>query len=200
MKRAGWIVFAGMICMASAVNAQLRFGVKGGVNIATVRFDRDVIEPENITGFLAGPMVEVMIPVLGVGVDAALLYTQKGLGISGRGLKSNYLELPVNLKWKINLPLVKPFLAAGPYAGFRLAGGKRWEIDRLYDDVKGQIENRSFSAGVNFSAGVEVLKIIQVGVNYGWELTDNYQAFDAGNLGEYTGKSHLWSLSAAFFF
>ncbi|MDR3194644.1 MAG: PorT family protein [Tannerella sp.] len=184
----------------AAVQAQLSFGVKGGVNIATVKFDRDVIASHNITGFQLGPMLEYVKPSTGWGMDVALLFMQKGFEAYNRTVKNNYLEIPLNLKWKIMTPLVKPYASAGPYAGFRMGGRKIWEINDLYNDVKGQLKAGNFSAGLNFAAGVEVLSFLQVGLNYDWGLTGNYKAFDVSNPQEYTGKSHTWSLSAAVLF
>lgn len=188
------------LMLAVNMNAQFRVGVKGGINIASVKFDKGIVAPDNRVGFLAGPMVELTVPILGVGFDAALLYSQRGFNLNDQAIRNDYLEVPVNLKWKLSLPLVKPFLAAGPYAGFRLTGGNERQVDGLHHSVTGQIKNKNFSAGLNFSVGAEVLSTVQVGLNYSWELTDNYQAFEAGNINEYIGKSHLWSITAAFLF
>jgi hypothetical protein len=189
------------VCMTPvAARAQFHLGVKGGANIATVKFNKDIVDANNITGFLIGPMVEYTRPSTGWGFDAALLFTQKGCELENRTVKNNYLEVPVNIKLKFTTPLIRPYLAAGPYAGFRVGGRKVWDVSGLYNDVKGQVNAKSFSAGLNFSAGAEVFGFLQVGLNYGWGLTDNYSAFEVSNPDEYTGKTHTWTLSAAILF
>ncbi|MDR3260397.1 MAG: PorT family protein [Tannerella sp.] len=199
MKQINWLLWIFVIFLAPAANAQVRLGAKTGVNIATVKFNKEAVDPENITGFQIGPMLEVATPT-GWGVDVALLYMQKGFELNNKQIKNDYLEVPVNLKWKLMTPLVKPFVAAGPYVGFRVGGKKVWEIDQFYQDIKGQINGKSFSAGLNFSAGAELLSFLQVGLNYGWGLTDNYSTFIASHPDEYVGKAHTWSISAAILF
>ena len=182
------------------VNAQLNLGVKGGLNIATVKFDREVVNSDNITGFQLGPMVEYLNSTTGWGMDVALLFTQKGCEWEKRAVKNNYLEMPLNVKWKMQTPLVKPYIAAGPYVGVRMGGRKFWDLKGISSDVEREMKAGTFSAGLNFSAGAELLGFLQIGLNYGWGLTDNYKTFDAGNPQEYKGKTHTWSISAAVLF
>ena len=181
-----------MALAAMPMNAKVKFGVKGGLNISSVHFNSDIIDSDNITGFQIGPMIETTLPLVGVGVDAAILYSQKGwkLKDSDENLKSNYLDVPVNLKWKFGLPAVKGYLAAGPYIGFRLGG------DDFLDGLLGQVKEKTFSAGLNFGAGVELVSHLQVGINYGLGLTDNYSIskYDVGS------KNRGWSITAAFLF
>ena len=92
MKKLKWFLFVAVLLAAPAMQAQLRFGVKGGVNIASVKFNRDVIDSENITGFHIGPMIELMIPVAGLGVDAAVVYSQKGFGLNDKGYRNDYID------------------------------------------------------------------------------------------------------------
>ncbi|MDL2255253.1 PorT family protein [Parabacteroides sp. OttesenSCG-928-G06] len=184
---------------AFAANAQLRFGIKGGVNISTVSFDKDILSTKNVTGFHIGPMIEAIVPVLGVGIDAAILYTQKGMEFEGvdvletkvgnEVVKIDYLDVPIHLKWKIELPLIKPYLATGPYLGFRLSKNE------IFNNLEDQIKAKTFGLGWDFGAGVEVLNHLQVGFNYGLGLTDNYK------LGkESAGKNRGWMITAAIMF
>ncbi len=197
MKRVKWIMVVASLFIVSAAQAQFRFGVKGGVNIASVKFNQDVIDSENITGFHIGPMVELMVPVFGIGFDAAVVYSQKGFEMNNKGYRNSYVDIPVNLKYKIMLPLVKPYLAAGPYASFRVSGDKITDIPGKVTD---QLKAKSFAAGLNFSAGAEVFDIVQVGLTYSLGLTDNYETFDKKNPNSYKGKPHTWMISAAVFF
>ena len=126
-KIVGFLMVALLALMALPANAQLKFGIKGGVNISPVHFNSDVLIADNVTGFLVGPMIETTLPLVGVGSDAAVLYSQKGLETTSVGgvktsMKTDYIDVPVNLKWKFGLPIVKAYLAAGPYIGFRVGG------------------------------------------------------------------------------
>lgn len=180
--------------LAVPANAQLRFGIKGGANISKVSISKDVMNSDNVTGFNIGPMVEMKLPVVGIGLDAAILYSQRGVETLNETMKTSYLDVPVNLKWKIGLPLVKPYLAAGPYVSFRVGGDKFWDIPHSVGD---QLRARNFGAGLNFGAGVEVLSHLQIGFIYGLGLTDDYKALKDGGV---YGKSRGWSVNAAILF
>ena len=181
-----------------SVNAQFRFGVKGGVNIAKVSFDKDVLNSSNTTGFHVGPMIEGMFGQGGIGFDAGILFSQKGFDTDDKSVKNTFLEVPANLKFKFGLPLVNPYFAVGPFLDFRVSGNKLRDIS--YKDVKHQVESKSFGAGLNFAAGAEIFSKLQVGLTYSWGLTDDYETFDGSDLSSYTGKPHTWSISVAYFF
>ena len=177
-KVTGLVLIILMAFIAVPAKSQLKFGVKGGLNISSVHLNSDILKADNVTGFQIGPMIETTIPLIGVGLDAAILYSQKGMDVKSEtgtstNVKTDYIDVPVNLKWKFGLPIIKGYLAAGPYIGFRVGGDKFWEIP---GSVVGQVKAKNFSAGLNFGAGVELISHLQVGINYGLGLTDNYSA------------------------
>lgn len=195
-KVTGLLLIVLMAIIAVPASAQLKFGVKGGLNISSVHFSSDLLKADNVTGFQIGPMIETTIPLIGVGLDAAILYSQKGMDMkSGTGIstsvKTDYIDVPVNFKWKFGLPIVKAYLTAGPYVGFRVGGDKFWKIP---GNVVDQVKAKSFNAGLNFGAGVELIRHLQVGFNYGLGLTDNYSS------GEISAKNRGWSVTAAILF
>jgi hypothetical protein len=192
MKSMKYFMIAAALMAVSTAGAQLRFGVRGGVNVANATFDRDVFRPNNITGFHLGPALDVGLG--GIGFDAAVLYSRKGFE-SEKGKVSNaFLDVPVNVKFKLGLPLVNPYVAAGPYIDICIAG------DKTVDDAVRQIKTKSFGAGLNFGAGVELFSTLQLGLTYSLGLTDNYETFKVGDIKSYRGKGHTWSMSAAVFF
>lgn len=197
MKKSVLLVLIALLgFVALPAKAQFKFGVKGGLNIASVSFNKDVVSSSNVTGFNVGPMIEFRIPIIGLGFDAALLYSQKGLKDGDRSMRTDYLDVPVNLKWKIGIPLAKVYLAAGPYVSFRVAGDKIWDVPSSTID---QIKAKSFGAGLNFGAGVELFSHLQLGANYGLGLTDDYSSFTNDVL-QGKGKNRGWSITAAILF
>lgn len=197
-KVTGLFLIVLMAIIAVPASAQLKFGVKGGLNISSVHFSSDLLKADNVTGFQIGPMIETTIPLIGVGLDAAILYSQKGMDMkSGTGIstsvKTDYIDVPVNFKWKFGLPILKAYLAAGPYVGFRVGGDKFWDVP---GNVIGQVKAKNFSAGLNFGAGVELIRHLQVGFNYGLGLTDNYSAEKI----DLNAKNRGWSVTAAILF
>jgi hypothetical protein len=177
---------------------QLRLGIKGGLNIASVKLNSDIIKPYNVTGFHIGPLVELTGP-LGIGFDGAILYSQKGMDIGNESIMTDYLEVPVNLKWKAEIPvvekLIKPYLAAGPYVEFRLS-----EAKEAWSNIKDQIETKSFGAGVNLGAGVELFSVLQIGFNYGLGLTDNYSIERIKTVSDVKAKSKNMAITAVLLF
>lgn len=187
-------MLAVMALAAVPAKSQIKFGIKGGLNVSSVHFNKKVIGKDNVTGFNIGPMMEVVAPIMGVGFDAAILYSQKGIGLkSGEDIKNDYIDVPVNLKWKFGLPLVKGYLSAGPYVGFRVGGDKFWDIPGSIGD---QLKAKSFNAGVNLGAGVELIRHLQVGFNYTLGLTEDYVDSQL----DWNGKNRGWSISAAILF
>jgi hypothetical protein len=178
---------------AASADAQVRFGIKGGLNIASVKFDKDILKTENLTGFHIGPTIEAMVPYVGVGLDASILYSQKGLYSSTdmRTVSADYIDVPASFKWKFGLPILKGYMSAGPYVSFRVGGE---DVDRIHT----QIKSKTFAAGLNFGAGVELFNSLQVGFNYGLGLTNDYSANRSGDLSN--GKSNLMSVTAALLF
>ena len=192
MKRVYLLILALVAWMAVPAQAQFKWGIKGGANISSIHFTNlpENFSTENLTGFHIGPTIELMAPLVGLGFDASILYSQTGMEIGTQTVKSDYLNIPVNLKWKIGIPAVKVFAAAGPYVGFRLGGGKIWDV------VSDQIESKSFSAGLNIGAGVELIQHLQISATYQLGLTDNYSIKKL----EIDGKNRGWLISAAILF
>ncbi|GKG73746.1 PorT family protein [Parabacteroides sp. AM58-2XD] len=197
-KVTGLVLVILMVFIAVPAKSQLKFGIKGGVNISSVHMNSDILKADNVTGFQIGPMIETTIPLIGIGLDAAILYSQKGMDVKSEAgtstnVKTDYIDVPVNLKWKFGLPIIKGYLAAGPYIGFRVGGDKFWEIP---GSVVGQVKAKNFSAGLNFGAGVELISHLQVGINYGLGLTDNYSAEKY----DMNARNRGWSITAAILF
>ena len=117
----GALMIAICIAMAMPAQAQIHFGVKGGLNLSKASFSNvsENFKKDNFTGFFIGPMAEFNIPIVGLGVDASLLFAQRGIKVSEGNdditVKQNGIDIPVNLKYTIGLgSLAGIYLAAGP--------------------------------------------------------------------------------------
>jgi hypothetical protein len=200
------LLFTGII----TAQAQLKFGLKAGVNLSNVSLDGKLtnnLKVENLTGFQVGPLMEFTLPIIGIGFDAAVLYSNEGFKLNAatfddiqteaKNYKANNLLIPINLKYKIIfLGVAGVYATAGPYIKFSLDG-----------DIKDQYKSKSFGAGLNFGLGVELLKHLQVGVNYQMGLTDDYNSLKVPGLtdsldfiGEIKAQPRVWSVTAAYLF
>lgn len=202
-----FIVILALAAVALPAQAQIKLGVKGGLNLASSLSDawNDKTNTDNYTGFFIGPMVDVTIPIIGLGVEGALMYSQKGNKIEGQTLKQQGLEIPVNLKYSIGLgSLASIYLAAGPSFFFNMKSDDRFS----WKDAEGAIRYKNSELALNFGAGVKLLKHLQVGVNYNMPLTDSAKAkVDqedvTGIWGAINGKAYktkVWQVSVAYIF
>ena len=195
-----------ILMMGGTVSAQVRFGIRGEVGINQPSFTRDLYSVENMNDFMVGPTLEFMLPVVDFGIEGSVLYSNEKMNVktvSEQGIKtivedisSHSIDVPVNLKYKIGLiSPVKVFLAAGPYANFRLAGD-----DFEYEAFMDKVEAKKFQAGINLGAGLELINRVAVGFNYRMKLTDDYAVNEPALEDIFNQKDGIWSVTATLFF
>lgn len=143
-------------------SAGLRFGPRIGVNINSLHFNQNMFNAENRTGFTAGVQLDYIAPAIGLGFDISAMYVRSGATWNDPDRNSfrtdrDYVELPVNLKWRIGIPIISPYIFTGPSFAFltsRKAVSQEWS-------------NKSFDSAWNFGLGLELFKRIQLSVRYG---------------------------------
>ena len=171
MKKILSLVFiVAAMMFATSANAQVKFGLKGGLNVTSMSFSKDVFDASNKTGFFVGPMVKVTVPIVGLSFDAAALYDQKQADVKYTGtdgnldkanIKQQSINIPVNVRYGWGLSsLANVFLFAGPQWGINV-GDKtfKWNEAGCYS-----LKKSNFS--VNVGAGVTLLSHLQVSANY----------------------------------
>ncbi|MDE7108547.1 MAG: porin family protein, partial [Muribaculaceae bacterium] len=106
--------------------AQFRFGVKAGLNLNSINFNDAAanFDHDNQCGYTAGVMGEFVVPIIGLGFDVSAMYTrmnsepvyhENGTNYSEKGnFGKNFIEIPINVKYKFSLPVVGSYLA--PYS------------------------------------------------------------------------------------
>ena len=200
------LMFAGV----QSAQAQFGWGVKGGLNLQKADFENATanLNPENFTGFFIGPMAEFTIPIIGLGVDGALLYSQTGMSFTDDGadetLKSHSIEIPVNLKYSIGLgSLASVYAAAGPQFAFALSQDE-WKND--LKNYKSKPFKKS-QLSLNLGVGVKLFSHLQAGVTYNIPLGDtaDFEDFDytdtTGTLWKLgTAKNKTWKVNVAYIF
>lgn len=155
------------------INAQVVFGVKGGLNVSnlSVKDDGIKVKYNPKQGIHIGAMV--ILPVSSsVNIEPAVLYSTKGAKgddndenvvlYSDESFNINYFEVPINISYNIKLSStdnVSPFVFAGPYIGYAFSGKiksqnttEKLEIGNTNnDDFKPLDYGANFGAGVRFS-------------------------------------------------
>lgn len=196
------VALVATLFLAIPANAQFKFGPKVGVNISSLSLGGDPADnfkSNNITSFTGGLMAEFMVPVIGVGIDASVMYTRKGSDLknlvdnSTEKQHTDYVEIPINLKYKFSLPVVgsvlAPFIYAGPSFAFRVG-----------DNFAEQYKAKSFETAINVGVGVELFNHLQIAGQYGWGLGKTME-FESDMLkSALNGKSRAWTVTAAYLF
>lgn len=190
--------------IGSSASAQFRLGIRGelGVNKLSANY-KEMFSTENMNGFKVGPAFEFMLPVANFGIEGAILYSNDKMKVKDFSssnlfddITSHYLDVPVNLKYKVGLiSPIKVFIAAGPYVNFLLAGD-----EFTYTDIKDKVKAKTFQAGLNVGIGTEILNKVQLGANYRLKLTDDYSVTQPDYSDAFNNRDGLWSITAAFFF
>jgi len=195
MKKCVFLIVLFSVVYLSSTQAQLSFGVKAGVNVNKISLNKADFSTDNLTGFQVGPMLE-WIFLGNLGLETGVFYSQRGIKIekiSDIKISKNvgYLDIPVNLKFMIGLSdTFRPYIAAGPYVSFNLSDSK----------INDQWKAKSFAAGINLGAGVRLLKFLQVGINYGIGLTDDYSTISDTKISDLKAQSKTWSVTAGIYF
>ena len=204
------LVSAIMLCAALVAGVQsasagspLRFGVKAGVNVNEMKFNESAFDASNRSGFTGGVTLQFVAPILNIGVDAAVMYTHRQNRIyftedgETEGITSNsdYIEIPVNFRWNISVPLISkvvtPYLFTGPDFSFLMSN----------KNVKNAWNNRTFDLGWNFGLGLRFVDHLEIGASYGLGITNSASADNAlygKNLAD--GKNRFWTITAAWLF
>ena len=197
------IILAAAACFAVPADAQVKFGLKGGLNITDMSFSSDVFDVSNRTGFFIGPTLKFKVPILGFGIDASALYDQREAKVkaNGKNIKQQAINIPVNLRYDIGLgSLAAVYLAAGPQFGFNVGGKHETIVDNVSE---WKMKTSNFS--VNLGFGLLLLSHLQIGANYNIVCgkTDEVSILQtAGDIAEgvYRGRSNTWQISAAYYF
>lgn len=188
---------------AGSASAQFRFGIKAGVNVNKLHFENSFFDTDNRAGFTGGLMTEFQIPVIGLCFDASLMYARMSsqvdvIDVPDEGAEEvkshrDFLEIPINIKYKIGIPVVRkiitPYIFTGPSFAFKLGGNK---------DV---FKTKTFQCGWNLGLGVELVNHLQVSGGYTWginNIADKVMGINASD--EIKVHNSYWTITAAYLF
>lgn len=203
------IAVALIATVAVPATAQFKFGPRLGVAINNLHFSskqdavKDLISTDNRAGFTGGLMAEFTAPVIGIGVDASLMYVRRSVktidsedhpNVDNKVLKRDYFEIPINLKYKFSLPVagnaVSPFLTTGP--SFAFATSK--------EAIKEAYKNKAVDVAWNIGLGVEFVKHLQIAASYGFGISKSLTKYAGINDIDVEGKTRCWTITAAYLF
>ncbi len=204
------LLLAVVLCTALSANAGgLRFGIKAGLNVNSFKFNKEsLVDSKNRCGWTAGVMTEFVVPVVGIGFDVSAMYTRMnaeaikmpsldqilGGNVFDKELGKNFIEIPVNVKYKLSLPavssIIQPYIYTGPSFAFKL--GKN-----TFSDFK----TKTCQVAWNVGLGLELVRHLQVQASYGFGI-NNVADFTGyvNTVDNVKGKNNYWTITAAYLF
>ena len=184
-------------------SAKFMIGPRVGLAVNDLKFSSDLWDSDNRAGFTGGVQMEVTVPVVGLGFDASVMYVRRDARLFETGangetnttnMSKDWIEIPVNFKYKIGLPvigkIVTPYLFTGPSFAFLTSGraiSEAWKSNK-------------FDVSWNVGAGVQLFSHLQVGASYGFGMTKLAKHVVGAQGGDVNGKNRFWTITAAWLF
>ncbi len=205
------IVAVSMLFAASSAQAQVKFGLKGGLNVTNMSLNSEVFDADNQTGFFIGPTVKFTLPIVGLGIDASALYDQRDAKVKVEGdgasveskIKNQSINIPINLRYGVGLgSTASLFLFAGPQFGFNV-GDKNQSL--FEDAAQWRLKSSTFS--VNVGLGAMLLSHLQISANYniacgktGETTVSEALGTTAQEVFSKRGRANAWQIGLAYYF
>lgn len=159
----------------SSNSASPQYSVKAGFNLSELKTvnksDYDRLKPGfHIGGAVAFPISEYLA------VEPGLLFSTKGESYKYSGINSsnnlNYLEIPINGIYQVNIEGLDFLLNAGPYLGISLGGKRKTSNDGNITKVK--LEPETIDYGLNAGASL-LIDSYSFGLQYGLGLANVFE-------------------------
>ena len=188
------------VAFAMPSKAQFSWGIQAGLNMSNVSV-KEVVDDaggavKSRTGFFVGPTVKFTLPIIGLGIDASALYDQREGKSGDETIKSQSLQIPINVRYGVGLgSIAEVFAFAGPQFGFKLSG------DKDFGAAEWTLKSSNLSA--NIGIGATILSKLQAKLNYNIALgkTGEYKENVNGVMQEISSaKFNAWQVSLAYFF
>jgi len=189
------VLFAALMTVVPA-KAEVKFGVKGGLNLTSMSLDASAIDKSNQAGFFIGPTFKFTLPIVGLGIDASALYDQRKAKVNDTSLKEQSIQIPVNLRYGIGLgSTASIYFFAGPQFGFNVG-------DKDIVTKAGEWTFKSSNLSGNVGAGLMLLGHLQVSVNYNFGLgkTGEFKGAPGSAITKENGKMNAWQIAATYYF
>lgn len=205
MKNLKHLIIVAMMAVFACgqANAEFRFGIKAGLNVNKLHLSdyKANLNSDNQCGFTAGVMTEFTVPVVGIGFDLSLMYTHMNNeikeGINEGAVGKNFLEIPLNLKYKFNIPVINSIIRPMVYTGPTMA----LKLDK--STFEG-ISTKTVQMGWNLGLGLELFKHLQVSGGYTFGMNNvakKIPVLDNNlNIGDIKVKNNYWTVTAAYLF
>jgi len=222
MKKLTTLVLS-VFLFASVANAQLRLGIKGGLNTSSLSTTSSIIDQvKTASSYQAGVLLQLKFG--GFAIQPEVLYSIKGgdlqnvktsdvmkLAFGGEAntpttatLKTQNIDIPLNFQFGMGFGPARVYAQAGPYVSFQLDAALNGDT-KLYDTVDKTLEFNKYDWGIGVGAGVEILNL-QLSLKYDFGMNEVGKPFSLnslypGNLNPFNDmKNRNLNVSLAYLF
>ena len=208
-----FVVILMAIVVALPSRAQVRFGLKGGLNLTQMSVSNSSVEDmfKNKAGYFAGPTIKIALPIVGLGIDVAALYDYREAEIEVSNtqnntvtekLKQQSIQVPINVRYGVGLgSTANLFIFAGPQFGFNVG-----DKDKKLFDEAAEWTLRSSNVSANVGLGLLLMDYLQLSANYNIALGKTGEVdFKSGTSAAWDtvrgkAKANAWQIALAFYF
>ncbi len=207
-----WIKATGLffvLCslFVSPAGAQVRFGLKGGFQLAKMDFNGETLKSSNRVGFFAGPTLKIGLPLSGLAVDASLLYDQHDLKVEDETFTQQSLLFVGDMRAGAGLgDVLNIFLLAGPQFSFNIGDDIRhWKS--TINELK-QFSLQETMLSINLGVGVTFARHLEGTLRYNIPISktaDFTWSEISDHLTDQTwhhakSRTNAWSVAVAYYF
>ncbi|MBQ5888562.1 MAG: outer membrane beta-barrel protein, partial [Bacteroidaceae bacterium] len=156
------------------------------------------------TGWFVGPTAKFIFPVVGLGFEANVLYSQTNLEIEGQNVTAQNIDIPVYLRYELSLPVVskyiEPFIAVGPQFSWNIGDSDvtlqsvrdmvnssgNANIDQILnnipnvDDPLKVYRLKDSNISLNLGLGVILFEHLQIHANYNLSFDNTAEIIENG--------------------
>ncbi len=209
-----FVALAAIVAVGATASAQFAWGPRVGMEVNKLHFNNnignDLKNSDNRAGITAGLQVEFTVPVINLGFDASVMYVHRSkvdapvvdLGNTSmdaagttKKIGGDYIEVPVNFKYKLGLPVIgkifTPYVFTGPSFAFLTSK----------QAISEAIQNKKVDFAWNFGLGIQLIQHLQIGASYGLGLTKTVEKVSGWTgTDPIDGKNNYWTVTAAWLF
>lgn len=214
------------LLVGSCVFAQVRVGVKAGLNLADMKYEPEdetngTPDANSLPSFNAGFIVDVPL-IQGLALQPGLMvsgkgskveYTTNNLGNYTTTINPIYLEVPVNILFKPQIGAgTRLYFGAGPYFAVGIAGKQKFTFEgapiigdgytghQLKFGNSSDDDLKATDVGAQVLAGFEFSKGLLVGAQYGIGFTNIAPDNNSSNNKSKILRNKVLSFSVGYLF
>jgi hypothetical protein len=198
------IVFLLCLCFTTNSEAQVKFGIRGGLNLVdfSIKNASSTFDESNRAGFFFGPTMKVSIPILPIDFDLSVIYDERTAHVEDVSATHKTINIPLNVRFSVGLgSSFNVFAFGGPQYTFN-----RSDVKTIFTDVSSQDWSwRSGYLSFNVGLGFTLFKHIELRGNYNIacgrtaEVTV-YDVLRTAITDKYKNHYNAWQIDAAVYF